>query len=404
MWKLHILSTVAVVAMLLFAPTEAHAQIAISKVDRTNENIHPNAAEPLAVSKADCLAGTGNGFSFTLSNLTLSSVVEVWASDSGADCKQQVERNTNMTCLQVAELGQVSDESTTIDIASSDIAEVKSSVASCEDSGAGDGGQVIKLYFLVDPSQGDVTEAVEYDVTVDLLGPNPPSGVTASVNDETSLKIDFSPSTASTDIAGHYVFCDTEATETSADFAPHAAGGGGAGGSGGAASAGGAGGSAGGAGTTTGSGGTGSGGSGGSASSSVGGSGGTSSSGGDASCFSTNLAVGEVPIQANCGSASGSTATSVVASGLTKGAFVAVGIAAYDTLGNVGVLSELACGTPTEVTGFFDAYVDAGGRAGNGCGCSILGLHVDDPTRLRILLALSLLMVGMVLRRRRGVQ
>jgi hypothetical protein len=53
--------------------------------------------------------------------------------------------------------------------------------------------------------------------------------------------------------------------------------------------------------------------------------------------------------------------------GLINGAPYAVAVAAVDSVGNPGVLSEIACGTPTPVDTFFDAYRNAGGEAG---GCS----------------------------------
>ncbi|HKY37899.1 MAG TPA: hypothetical protein VJN18_18280 [Polyangiaceae bacterium] len=64
------------------------------------------------------------------------------------------------------------------------------------------------------------------------------------------------------------------------------------------------------------------------------------------------------------GSDSGSTDSK-----LQNNVLYAVGIATMDNVGNVGVLSELACATPQEVTGFFEAYRAAGGKAGGGfCG------------------------------------
>jgi hypothetical protein len=51
---------------------------------------------------------------------------------------------------------------------------------------------------------------------------------------------------------------------------------------------------------------------------------------------------------------------------LENGSTYVVAIAAEDTAYNVGVLSELACGTPQDVTGFYEAYRDAGGEAGGG--------------------------------------
>lgn len=51
---------------------------------------------------------------------------------------------------------------------------------------------------------------------------------------------------------------------------------------------------------------------------------------------------------------------------LQNNVLYAVGIATKDSYDNVGVLSEIVCATPQEVTGFFEAYRAAGGKAGGG--------------------------------------
>jgi hypothetical protein len=53
-------------------------------------------------------------------------------------------------------------------------------------------------------------------------------------------------------------------------------------------------------------------------------------------------------------------------SNLMNGVAYAVAVASEDNAGNVGVLSDLACSTPKEVTGFYEAYRAAGGEAGGG--------------------------------------
>ncbi len=53
-------------------------------------------------------------------------------------------------------------------------------------------------------------------------------------------------------------------------------------------------------------------------------------------------------------------------------------IAGYDSVGNVGVLSEVVCGTPEPVIDFFDVYREWGGLAGGGfCNCSVVGVQSD---------------------------
>jgi hypothetical protein len=53
-------------------------------------------------------------------------------------------------------------------------------------------------------------------------------------------------------------------------------------------------------------------------------------------------------------------------SSLENGVAYAVAVASEDDVGNVGVLSEMACSIPKEVTGFYEAYRAAGGQAGGG--------------------------------------
>lgn len=51
---------------------------------------------------------------------------------------------------------------------------------------------------------------------------------------------------------------------------------------------------------------------------------------------------------------------------LENGSEYAVGVAAFDQVGNLGNLSPIACGTPKEVISFFDLYKESGGQGGGG--------------------------------------
>ncbi len=53
-------------------------------------------------------------------------------------------------------------------------------------------------------------------------------------------------------------------------------------------------------------------------------------------------------------------------SSLMNGIPYAVAVASEDNAGNIGVLSDVACSIPQEVTGFYEAYRTAGGEAGGG--------------------------------------
>ena len=97
-------------------------------------------------------------------------------------------------------------------------------------------------------------------------------------------------------------------------------------------------------------------------------------------CSSTNLVSADgSPVfptadfkKFECGSITGNTGTSVIASGfegapLVNGTRYAVAIAATDRYGNVGELSPVVCEIPEETTDFWDEYRRAGGGAGGGC-------------------------------------
>jgi hypothetical protein len=94
----------------------------------------------------------------------------------------------------------------------------------------------------------------------------------------------------------------------------------------------------------------------------------------DSDCSAAALAPEEYPDETTfCGTldAQGS-ASGATDSDLANGTLYAVGVASQDTSGNIGKLSGLACGTPLEVTGFFEAYRAAGGQAGGGfCGFAV---------------------------------
>jgi hypothetical protein len=88
----------------------------------------------------------------------------------------------------------------------------------------------------------------------------------------------------------------------------------------------------------------------------------------ESDCNAATLAPGTDPVENTyCGDidAQGSAAGSTDDK-LQNSTLYAVGVASTDEAGNVGKLSELACATPLEVTGFFEAYRAAGGKAGGG--------------------------------------
>lgn len=71
------------------------------------------------------------------------------------------------------------------------------------------------------------------------------------------------------------------------------------------------------------------------------------------------------PMENLCGEAPG-TGSSRQTDALTNGVSYTVAVAGRDTFYNVGPLSNTVCETPEPVTGFFEAYRAAGGKAGGG--------------------------------------
>lgn len=83
------------------------------------------------------------------------------------------------------------------------------------------------------------------------------------------------------------------------------------------------------------------------------------------------------------------------ATGLENNVPYNIAVATTDTYRNIGVISTPGCAIPQPVTGFFEAYRDAGGEAGGFCSFSRHGRPV-------VLLTVFGLALGLMLRRRRA--
>jgi hypothetical protein len=111
---------------------------------------------------------------------------------------------------------------------------------------------------------------------------------------------------------------------------------------------------------------------------------------------STKLIQGAHPDEMyRCGKTGGK-ATKGNATGLINGVAYNVAVATTDSYGNTGVLSKTVCEVPQPVTGFFEAYRDAGGQGGGGfCAFS----RHREPLPLLVLLGFA---SYWVMRRRRA--
>ncbi|WP_438009466.1 hypothetical protein WME89_12790 [Sorangium sp. So ce321] len=308
-------------------------------VERMNEDERrPSSQFPLWISHQDCLTDNGLKFKVTLSqgSYQRDDVLSIWASQE-ADCKDPRERLSSGLCRFVSEQSDLTQDNA-VEVPAKKIAEALG-VTDCKDNSSSTSARKVVLHFmLLRETQETVAadDAATWTEThVDLLGPRPPEGVKVGSGD-TRLIVEYSPSDDA-DTLGHYLFCDDSIVSSTGT-------GGGATGGGGDVDAGAGGGV----------------------------DAGSTAAGGSSSCGSTKLVPGEVPDPSlsRCGSA-GKTGAGE-AEGLQNGVPYAVGVAAYDSVGNSGVLSNIACGVPVDVDSFFELYREAGGQAGGGF-CSVAG-------------------------------
>jgi hypothetical protein len=95
-----------------------------------------------------------------------------------------------------------------------------------------------------------------------------------------------------------------------------------------------------------------------------------------------------------CGSATSATSSSVGSSiSLENGTGYAAGIAILDKVGNISTLSPLECGTPAEVTDFYESYRGRGGTAGGGL-CAMRPATRDNGVIAPFGAAFALLVLG----------
>jgi hypothetical protein len=298
------------------------------------------------INRADCLADATVTFSTDVQNPVGS--FEVWVGTACTELNSRTERQ----CVQVAALDS---DARSVPIRVQDLLQEPGGEgsglgggtdATCDGSNNQAGGIDLHVFFmLLDEGNGDTKAQKDVVFKYDITPPPPPTNIEAGPGED-SLELTFTEST-SDDLAGYRFYC----SEIGAP--PEQAAGGADDGSSPPAT-------------------------------------------GD--CTSSVLIPGEdPPAEAGyaCGSTNSAQATDGTATGRTNGTRYAVAVAAFDGFENNGKLSALACGTPQEVTGFFEAYRAAGGQGGGGF-CSF-----GPARRGATAIGLALLLVGATLLRRR---
>lgn len=365
---------------------------------------------PEGVSYQDCVENQQIQFPLVLSGNVPSSVVQAWASASGADCTQSTARTgATQQCWQLNNGASLSTAPTMlVNLFVRDIMSGVKSITAPDKSAAICGTvdltpiTVYFLYFAPGQTQQAATTSKTATINVDTVGPDPPSGIKI-LPGNTRLEISFDTISGeaggSVALTGVSVYCDpaqnapagttttttdagttrvcTDTTDASDEDAIADA----------------------------------------SADTCVdvpneGGS--SSSGGGSGNCYSPNFvdpATGNAIQPTNdfnskyrCGSLVGNTGSSVIADSvgghpLVNGTRYAVAVAGTDAYGNVGKLSTVLCDFPEETTDFWNNYRNAGGESGGGfCTTSGAGMPVASFTVLGIV---GLALMSMM-RRRNG--
>jgi hypothetical protein len=373
--------------------------------------VRPQNLNPTWINYSDCKSDINLEFTLLISGLPCTDTIQVWAGT--VDCTQVAARQADSGqthCWPVTVQGAFTMASTsTGNLRAQDIVQfitnaeppetyTRAGPKACQSQDA-PGSVALGLYFMAIEPDGQTVDgtSAEYDMGADLLGPYPPSSVTAGVG-ENLIVVNWTPATDST-IQGFNIYCQAQgmvgaegapvmpqeasvicpggatmtdaagdATLMSSDSGCHSVNLLDAGGSGGQACV---------SsvlvdefqlGTT----------------SSI-----TdgaiapiidSSTGTDgAPIAGTAVGISDIAPSFLCGQVGGNTTSSYVVTNFSDGGppimdgtEYAVGVAAFDGTGNTGILGPLSCVIPAKVKDFWTEYTSAGGLAGGGF-CALQG-------------------------------
>ncbi|MBN1607310.1 MAG: hypothetical protein JW940_11800 [Polyangiaceae bacterium] len=375
-----------------------------------------NEGRPWAINYQDCVDNVKFTFSIAFSGVMTDLSFAVWtgSAGSGYDCSQPSQRTVaGSDCRTLYEPGEINRK---IELTAQELVS-NNGVDGCEEDIT---GRNVNLYFALVDSDGNPPGGATAssscsgwcskwdEIEIDLSGPSKPSNVSAGVG-ENMLLVNWDVA-ANKDINGYRLYCDPAprgaGTSTTTSYRPLAdddddlvdqgdaglVGQDDAGltdgqGQAGSTSTGGTQGGAAGTGQT------------GTADIGAVDQQGTAGTGTAARpCGSGVLVPGQRPDESyRCGSVEGATASRANAKGLSNGIEYAVAVAAVDTVGNVGELSNVACGTPHQLDDFFEVYRREGGNGGGGY-CATTGRGRSGT----LALAMGALLVAGALRQRRG--
>ena len=364
------------------------------------------------------------------SNYTL----QVWAGASGATCSDLTTRSTpgaaTQTCWPVTATPPSKSQTLNLTVslrdilsqyggATSKVAFTAGTEAVCHEVTSSGPAAINVWFFLTDASSGNlVGTAAQFPVSADLVGPSPPTNVSAGIAD-TALILNWTPS-GDTDTQGYTIYCDPPAggaaipdatpapvTPVDAGFTLVCADGGFSDGGfneagdalpgtpldGGCSEVP-------------------------NSSSSSSSSSGSSSGTGTTTCpstvlvpatgttTSTNEAGQSVTAGSQfinpayiCGSAGSVTSTSSTVANLIDGTYYTVAVAGIDNYGNTGIISTPGCNTPQQVIDFWQEYRGAGGLAGGGF-CNVEGVGSQATTAAPIVVFGGWALVTVIRRRR----
>jgi hypothetical protein len=343
---LRFLVTIGALAVITLAAPRSQAQVveALPTPDWSGRSPDGGSTNDL-INQADCLDSDAKiTFEFSVTGDVTSKNFEVWA---GSDCADLTQRDQENSCMKLAE-GTANNDNT-VEVTIRDLVQKITTGAGkgvgTEESCKADTEKTKRtLYFLVVDSDRKAGTPGTWTFNFDLAAPAAPTSLTAGPGEQ-SLVLDFKAPEGEKDPDNYHFYCSEISEETAA---------------------------AGGAG---------------------------SADGADSGCASSVLVAGQAHPEEDtyeCGSV-GSLATdsATTSMSLKNGVKYAVAVTLADSVGNESVLSNVACGTPAEVTGFFEAYRAAGGQGGGGF-CSFA-----PPRRAAVPLGVALLLAGAAFARRR---